>query len=67
MATPHVAGLVTCMAQLYREKMGKELTMEEIRRMMAELGHEKRTDDGYGLINWNMVESWVSTTYGFEL
>ncbi|MDP2953491.1 MAG: S8 family serine peptidase, partial [Chloroflexota bacterium] len=26
MATPHCAGLVTCMAQLYRERVGKELT-----------------------------------------
>ena len=67
MATPHVAGLVTCMAQLYREKVGKELTIEEIKTMMRSLGDGKNNDSGWGLISWNMVETWVSTTYGIEL
>ena len=67
MATPHDAGLLTCEAQLYREKVGKELTVEEIKTMMAELGHAKNNDSGYGLIDWKMVETWVSTTYGIEL
>jgi len=66
MATPHVAGLVTCMAQLYRE-MGKELTVEEVKTMMAQLGREKNNDAGWGLISWNMVETWVSTNYGIKL
>jgi len=67
MATPHVAGLVTCMAQMYREELGRELTVEEIKTMMAELGHEKNNDDGWGLLSWDVVESWVSTQYGITL
>lgn len=67
MATPHVAGFVTCMAQLYKEKIGRELTVEEIKLMMSELGREKDNNDGWGLISWNMVEKWVSTNYGVEL
>lgn len=66
MSTPHVAGLVTCMAQLYRERVDKELTVEEVKTMMAELGHEKDNDEGWGLITWDLVESWVSTEYGIK-
>jgi len=67
MATPHVAGLVACMAELYREKLGIELTMDEMKAMMSELGHEKNNNDGYGSISWDMVEAWVSSNYGLEL
>jgi len=67
MATPHAAGLVTCMAQLYREKLGKELTVDEIKRMMEALGKPKDNDTGWGLLSWDLVESWVSTEYGISL
>jgi subtilisin family serine protease len=67
MATPHAAGLVTCMAQLYRERIGRELTVEEIKTMMESLGHPKTNDDGWGLLSWDVVESWVSTQYGITL
>jgi len=69
MATPHVAGLITCMAQLYKERVGKDLTVEEIKRMMSELGpnQPKDNDYGWGLITWDIVESWVSATYGITL
>jgi len=67
MSTPHVAGLVTCLAQLYRQRIGKELTVEEVKNMMTQLGHEKNNDFGWGLISWNMVETWVSTNYGIKL
>jgi len=66
MATPHVAGLVTCMAQLYRDKVGKELTVDEFKRMCEELGHEKNCDDGWGLVTWDWVEMWVETEYGVK-
>jgi len=62
MATPHVSGLVACMAQLYA-KMGKDLTVDEVKRMMTSLGHEKSNDDGWGLIHWGLVERWVQTEY----
>ena len=67
MATPHDAGLETCVSQLYRERIGEELTMEEIKTMMAELGHGKNNDDGWGLMTWNTVETWVSTEHGITL
>jgi len=47
MATPHAAGLVACAVQMYRDVLGKELTVEEIKTMMAQLGHEKTNDDGW--------------------
>jgi hypothetical protein len=54
------------MAQLYREKIGRELTVDEVKRMMEELGpnQPKDTNVGWGLITWDIVEQWVSTTYG---
>ena len=67
MSTPTVAGFVTCLAQLYREKLGKELTVDEVKRMAEALGHPKSNDDGFGLLDWAMVEEWVSTTYGITL
>lgn len=67
MATPHVAGLVTCMAQLYKEKLGKELTIAEVKRMMEELGHTKSNDDGWGPITWPLVEEWVSSEHRVSL
>lgn len=67
MATPHCAGLVTCMAQLYEEVIGKRLTVHEVKRMMEQLGHGKTTDDGWGFISWDLVERWVSSEYGVEI
>lgn len=67
MATPHAAGLVTCMAQLYREKLGKELTVDEVKRMMAGLGHAKSNEDGWGMLDWRVVETWLSTEYGLTI
>ncbi len=69
MATPHAAGLVTCMAELYRQKIRRELTVDEIKTMMSELGPNQPKDNnvGNGLITWDIVERWVSTTYGVEL
>jgi subtilisin family serine protease len=66
MSAPHVAGLVTCMAQLYREKIGRELTVDEVKRMMEKLGPNQPKDNnqGNGLISWDIVEQWVSTEYG---
>jgi len=67
MATPHAAGLVTCMAQLYKERLGKELTVEEIKTMAEALGHPKSNDDGFGLLTWSWVEEWCSSQYGITL
>jgi len=67
MATPHVAGLITCMAQAYASKLGKELTVDEVKTMMNQLGHPKNNDEGWGLITWDLVEQWVNTQYGITL
>jgi len=69
MATPHVSGLVTCMAQLYREKVGRELTVDEVKRMMAAMGPNPQKDNniGWGMISWPLVEQWVSSQYGIKV
>jgi len=67
MATPHVAGLVTCVVQMYRDVLGAELTVEEIKKMMEALGHPKTNDDGWGFIDWFKFETWVSTQYGVKI
>lgn len=67
MASPHVAGLVAVMVQAHRVVLSRYLTLEEILRMLSELGHEKTNDDGYGMITWGMYEKWVSTQYGVEI
>lgn len=62
-ATPIVAGLVTLMKQLYA-KMGKQLTLTEVMRMLSKMGHTKNNNDGYGMLTWSMISSWVDTEYG---
>lgn len=64
MSTPHIAGLAACMAQMYRERVKKELTVAEIKRMMSGLGRGKDNDEGWGLMTWDMVEEWVKSEYG---
>ena len=64
MATPHVAGLVADMAQLYAQKVPKNLTTSEIKKMMASAGKSKNNQEGWGLLTWDIVENWVSTQYG---
>lgn len=67
MATPHVSGLLACAAQMYRGVLGRELTVDEVKRMMEQLGHPKTNDDGWGLITWQLFEEWVSTQYGVKI
>lgn len=69
MSTPAVSGLLACAAQLYIEKLGMELTVEEVKKMMEELGpnQPKDNDQGHGLITWDIVERWVETSYGFKV
>lgn len=62
-ATPIVAGLVTLMKQLYREKLGKTLTTSEVKAMLSQLGHTKNNNDGWGMLTWDMVEKWVQSQY----
>jgi subtilisin family serine protease len=67
MATPHVAGLVTLMFEAHQKVIRQALTVNEIKQMMMELGHEKTNDDGWGLITWQLYERWLETQYGVKL
>ena len=67
MATPHCAGLVACAVQMYRDVLGVDLTVDEVKKMMEALGHSKTNDDGWGFIHWGLFEEWVSTQYGVTL
>ena len=67
MATPHVAGLVVLMKQAFFQAMGRPLYLYEIMNMLAELGHEKNNEDGYGIITWQMFEEWMETEYGVKV
>lgn len=64
MATPHVTGLLACMAQLYKQ-IGQNLTVKEVKSMMTALGESKTYDSGWGLITWPMVKEWVSSEHGY--
>lgn len=64
MATPHVAGLITMMCQAHRSIVGADLTVEEIKDMMDELGKRKNNTSGWGIITWQIYEEWLSTEYG---
>jgi len=69
MSVPHVAGLVACMVQLYRDRVGLELTVDEIKRMMSEIGPNQPKDNnvGWGLISWDLVEYWCESEYGIKI
>jgi len=67
MATPCAAGTVACFAQAYSQKLNKDLTMEEVKRMMQQLGHAKTNDDGWGLLDWTIIQRWFETEYGVSV
>jgi len=67
MATPHVAGLIACMVECHRTKVGKDLSVEEIKAMMKALGTEKNNKSGWGPITWKLYERWISTQYGVKM
>lgn len=67
MATPHVAGLIALMRQAHLTILGKQLTLDEIKLMLQQLGHEKTNYDGWGMITWDMYETWISTQYSIEI
>jgi intein/homing endonuclease len=67
MATPHAAGIVTCMAHAHRELLNKALTTAEIKQMMAALSGSKDNSSGWGPISWSLYQKWLSTQYGIEV
>jgi len=67
MATPVAAGLITLMRQCHRDVLGRILTLDEIKAMMQELGHEKNPTTGWGAMTWQMYEHWLESEYGVKL
>ena len=67
MATPVAAGLITLMRQCHRDVLGKILTLDEIKAMMEQLGHEKNPTSGWGAMTWRMYEHWLETEYGIKI
>lgn len=61
MATPHVAGLVACARQMFRERAGVTLTVDMIKDMMSRLGpnQPKDNDMGWGIITFEMFERYL--------
>lgn len=57
------------MAQLYKDRVGKSLTIEEVKRMMTAIGPNPQKDNniGWGMISWPLVEQWVGSTYGVKI
>lgn len=66
MATPHVAGLIALMRQSLAKTVGRVLTVEELKDMLEQLGHEKNATTGWGAITWNMWKEWLSTEHGVK-
>lgn len=64
MATPHVSGLLSAMEEGHRAVLGKELSMSEIKKMMMQLGDPKTNLSGWGPIDWQMYQQWMSTEHG---
>ena len=67
MATPHVSGLLALMREAHSKILGKVLTVDEVKQMLEALGHEKTNEAGWGLISWDMYETWMETQYGVKV
>jgi len=67
MSTPHCSGLVALMRQAHMTLLGKLLTVDEVKKMLMELGHEKTNYDGWGPLTWDMYEMWLATEYGISI
>lgn len=62
------SGLLAVLCQVWRELLGKLLLGHEIKTMMNEHTRGlKSNESGWGPLTWDMVEWWLSTTYGVEL
>jgi len=67
MAAPVASGLITLMRQCHRDVLGRILTMDEIKAMMSEMGHEKNPTSGWGALTWSMYEHWLETEYSTKI
>lgn len=67
MATPQIMGVVACMRQAHKQLLGKTLTNDEVKAMLAALGQPKSNDAGWGPLTWQMYERWLNTQYNVTL
>lgn len=68
MATPHASGVLAVMEQMYRDLLGRTLTLDEVMRFLEAMqDHPKNNDAGWGVITFNKIKTWLSTEYGVEL
>jgi subtilisin family serine protease len=68
MSTPHITSMVACMKQLWRGALGKELTTEEVKRLLEVTATAPKDNDrGWGRLSWDRVELYLSTEYGVEI
>jgi len=57
-AAPHVAGMLACAVQMFREH-GEELNREVFEEVCRRYGHAKRIPDGYGLIRFDWFRNYL--------
>lgn len=67
MATPAVAGTLALMRESMARTLGRRLETDEVKKMLASLGHEKSNQDGWGKIDFDMWLRWLSSEYGVSL
>ncbi|MEM2258210.1 MAG: S8 family serine peptidase, partial [Candidatus Caldarchaeum sp.] len=68
MATPHASGMLALMAEAYKKKIGKPLTLAEVKKMLESLqDHPKNNDAGWGVLSWSKIKEWAATEHGVEL
>lgn len=68
MATPHVAGLLTCARQMFKERAGVTLNTAMVKDAMSKFGpnQSKDNDQGWGLITWEILKRYLEEVIGVE-
>jgi len=66
-STPVVTGLMAIMKQIYRQKLGHDLVLDEVKAMLSALGHKKTNADGWGMVTFPMIQEWIYLQYGVKI
>ena len=61
MACPHMAGLLACARQFYKEKYGVILTAGMVKDIGTRLGTAKNNDTGFGVLDWTMIKTYAQS------
>jgi len=61
MATPHVAGLLSCARQMFKEQANITLTAEMVKDAMSRFGPNQQKDNsqGWGMITWDILKRYL--------